>query len=95
MARSPLRIPVLVEAEWATRFWTTDPPRYLPHTEWSVRINLTAGLPLRVATVILDAGKSSIEKSHDRGQAFSLPLGFHASPTRAGRSPGSLARAGR
>ena len=76
MPRSPLRTPVSIGAEWRTRFWTTEPPRYIPHTEWSVRVNVTAVLPLRLAAITSASGVISIEKLHDRGQYFSWAPGL-------------------
>jgi len=54
MTRAPLRTSLLVEAVWISRFWTTDPPVYVAHTEWSTQINVSSELPLRVAAITSD-----------------------------------------
>jgi hypothetical protein len=49
MTRKPAIIPLTVSAEWETRHWTTDPPRYHPHTGWEVIVRVNASEPLRAA----------------------------------------------
>ena len=49
--RSPTRIPLAIHAEWKTRFWTTTPPVYIPHTEWSVTVTVGADTPTRLVRV--------------------------------------------
>jgi len=51
-------LPVRVSDRWIDKTVTTDPPRYTPHTEWSLALKLAAATPLRVA-VFLDRGRET------------------------------------
>lgn len=76
MPRSPLTIPISVDAAWTSRFWTTDAPRYVPHTEWTRRISLSAERPLRVAVIQVDQPNPRIGQLRERGQDFSFDVGI-------------------
>jgi hypothetical protein len=43
------RAELAVSAEWHGREYTTDPPRYVPFTVWSLRFELSCEVPIRVA----------------------------------------------
>lgn len=40
--------PVPLSAEWAVRRFTTDPPRYVWHAEWRVRMTVHSALDVRI-----------------------------------------------
>jgi hypothetical protein len=49
-------IPLAARAEWREKVVTTDPPRYIPHSEWELDIFLSADAPMRAAVVLISAG---------------------------------------
>ena len=46
------RVPVRLGAGWRSKLVTTDPPRYTPHDDWSLELQLTSEVPLRTASVL-------------------------------------------
>jgi hypothetical protein len=46
------RVPMEIEVAWVGKTVTTDPPRLTPHEEWSLRAELTARVPIRVAALM-------------------------------------------
>jgi hypothetical protein len=48
-----------LSAEWASKTVTTDPPRYIPHQEWRLMLQLTSTSPLRVIHVLRRAKQLS------------------------------------
>lgn len=52
MSSGLARIPLTVESEWVSKTVTTDPPRYTPHTEWTLAIHLRADEPIRVVALL-------------------------------------------
>lgn len=46
------RIPLAVDSEWISKIVTTDPPRYTPHTEWTLVIHVRADVPIRVVALL-------------------------------------------
>jgi hypothetical protein len=49
--RLPTSIPLTIDAVWRTRFWTTTPPIYIPHTAWKLSVTIDSEVPLRLAHV--------------------------------------------
>jgi len=64
--RLPTSIPLAIDAVWRTRFWTTTPPIYVPHTEWTLSVTVDAEVPLRLARVDYFLGESVVSKYHRR-----------------------------
>jgi hypothetical protein len=60
--RLPTSIPLTINAVWRTRFWTTTPPIYIPHTEWTLSVTVDAEVPLRLARVDVYDGRATISK---------------------------------
>lgn len=52
------RVPLQVSVDWLSKIVTIDPPRYTPHTEWSLALTLAASTPVRVA-VFLRCGRET------------------------------------
>lgn len=50
------RIPLTVAPEWISKTVTTDPPRYTPHTEWTLAIHVRADVPIRVVALLAQPG---------------------------------------
>jgi hypothetical protein len=73
--RQPTKVPLEIVGAWATRFWTTNPPRYDPRREWKVRLSITSTTPLRIARVIADDRGWTIDKSSERGCQFTFAIG--------------------
>jgi hypothetical protein len=53
------RVPCALSVQWRSKIVTTDPPRYTPHTEWSLCVDLAAAAPIRVAVFISDRAQTS------------------------------------
>jgi hypothetical protein len=53
-----IRVPCALSIEWRSKTVTTDPPRYTPHTEWSLCVTLAAPTPVRVAVFISDGAQT-------------------------------------
>jgi hypothetical protein len=49
-------VPIHASAEWREKVVTTDPPRYVPHSEWSIDVGLAAAAPVRLAVVVQGPG---------------------------------------
>lgn len=47
MAASLTRVPLDLMSEWTSKIVTTNPPRYVPHPEWSLRLRVVAPTPVR------------------------------------------------
>jgi len=60
--RVPTIIPLALDALWVTRFWTTTPPIYIPHTAWTLSVTVDADAPIRLARVDTFAWGSRVEK---------------------------------
>ena len=86
MRRTPALEPLTLAAHWREHFWTTNPPRYDPHTEWIPHLTIAAAEPLRVALVI---GNATFVKDPGRGQKFTLLLGKARPIAPGGTSPWS------
>jgi hypothetical protein len=54
--RGLTQTPVRAASRWVPKTVTTDPPRYIPHTEWSWQCELAADIPL-LAVLLLDDGR--------------------------------------
>jgi hypothetical protein len=50
------RVPLRITTEWRSKIVTSDLPRYIPHTEWSLELVLASRVPLRVA-IFLSVGQ--------------------------------------
>jgi hypothetical protein len=46
------QLPLAIDTEWLSKTVTTDPPRYTPHLEWTLRFALAATDPLRAVVFI-------------------------------------------
>jgi len=55
LTRRPLR----VLTKWETKMVTTDPPKYTPHTEWSLVVTLIAPTPVRVIALLVHGPDTS------------------------------------
>jgi hypothetical protein len=64
--RLPTSIPLAIDAVWQTRFWTTKPPIYVPHTDWTLSVTVDAEVPLRLARVDYLREESVVSKYHRR-----------------------------
>jgi hypothetical protein len=73
--RVPTRIPLVLGATWVSRYWTMTPPRYDPHTAWSVRVAIAAEMPLRLVRLVENDLGQSISKSSERGCEFTFEIG--------------------
>jgi phosphatidylserine/phosphatidylglycerophosphate/cardiolipin synthase-like enzyme len=47
-----VRAELQVSKEWRGREYTTDPPRYVPYTVWTLGFELTCELPFRVVCLL-------------------------------------------
>jgi hypothetical protein len=45
-------LPVDAASEWVEKVVTSDPPRYLPHSEWDLAVRLTGSTPMRSVVFI-------------------------------------------
>jgi hypothetical protein len=57
--RQLTRVPLRASFEWIDKTVTTDPPRYAPHTEWSLAVRVTAPTRLRAVVLVICAGETS------------------------------------
>ena len=71
--RLPTSIPLTIDAVWRTRFWTTTPPIYVPHTEWTLSVEVSADYPLRLARVDNFARGSVVTKYQRRPSPYQPP----------------------
>jgi hypothetical protein len=76
--RLPISIPLAIDAVWRTRFWTTTPPIYAPHTEWTLSVTVDSEVPLRLAQVDYFREKSVVSKYHRRPSPGRLAGGAYA-----------------
>lgn len=53
------RIPITVDSEWISKIVTTDPPRYTPHTEWTLVIRVHADVPIRVVALLAEPDETA------------------------------------
>lgn len=67
--RLPTGIPLAIDAHWQTRFWTTNPPIYIPHTEWALAVTVTAVVPFRLARLDLSPTGTTVSK-YDRRESL-------------------------
>jgi hypothetical protein len=58
MTANLTHVPLRVSVDWLSKTVTTDPPRYTPHTEWSLALPLAASAPIHVA-VFLRRGRDT------------------------------------
>jgi hypothetical protein len=73
--RFPTKTPVAIGATWVSRFWTSNPPRYDPHTDWTIRISISSTTPFRLARLVGEDQGWSIDKSSERGCEFTFAIG--------------------
>lgn len=73
--RSPTKIPVAIGATCVSRFWTTNPPRYDPHTDWTVHVSISSDTSLRLARLVGNDHGWSVDKSSERGCEFTFAIG--------------------
>lgn len=64
--RVPSSLPLMIDAVWRTRFRTTTPPIYVPHTEWTLHVTVDANVPIRLARVDRFARGSVVSKYQRR-----------------------------
>ncbi len=80
MERVPRELPISLSMEWRRRSWTTNPPKYEPHFQWSVSLRISAEEPLRVALVRGNDIKKLMERSSNPSLGI-LWLMDNAEPT--------------
>jgi hypothetical protein len=71
--RLPTSIPLTIDAVWRTRLWTTTPPIYIAHTEWTLSVTVDADAPLRLARVDNLARGSIVSKYPRRPSPYQPP----------------------
>lgn len=45
-------VPLGLASAWVSKVVTTDPPRYVPHDEWALNVELSCEVPVRTVTVV-------------------------------------------
>jgi hypothetical protein len=73
MGNGLARIPLQVDADWRGKTVTTDPPRYTPHTEWSLVIGLRTSTRIHAA-VFLSYGQETFWELHPSPAARAIEL---------------------
>src|SRR5688572_15041497 len=48
----PTRADLKVVANWESREYTTDPPRYTPYSVWTLNFRFSAAIPIRLTHVL-------------------------------------------
>ena len=79
--RLPTSVPLAIAAVWRTRFWTTTPPIYTPHTEWTLSVTVDADVPLRLARVDNFARGLVVSKYPRRPSTYQPPGSTYAVST--------------
>lgn len=78
MAHKPVRV---IGCRWIPKIVTTDPPKYIPHTEYSWACELVAEVPLLAALILEDENGLYWGRSGRRFAAAALEIGLSFSPT--------------
>jgi len=73
--RAPVVVPVRLSTEWVSRFWTTTPPIYIPHTQWSLQLTIEANIPLRLAVISVDETRAVVTKCERSDGAYAFGVG--------------------
>lgn len=77
MADELTHVPLEVSADWLPKTVTTEPPRYIPHTEWKLALKLKAARPVRAA-VFLTRGRETAWglRPHEAATEIELSASF-------------------
>lgn len=62
-------LPVQAKCQWVSKTVATNPPQYIPHTEYAFYCELTAAVPV-LATLILSDGRALIYQKFWRSAAY-------------------------
>jgi hypothetical protein len=55
--------PTRIGASWIEKTVTTDPPKYVPHTEYALVFRLESDIDILLALMLVDAGKGQFARS--------------------------------
>jgi len=77
--------PLRLTTEWRSKIVTTEPPRYIPHTEWALALTLSAAGPIHVA-VFLVVGRETAWGLRPGPATQEMELGVSFFPYDWGRS---------
>jgi hypothetical protein len=68
-----------ITADWEKREYTTDPPRYIPYSVWSLRFGVICKVPIRVVRLLTSGGVArwGMDGGHEKSARRSLVARFH------------------
>ena len=78
MVHEPVRV---IGCRWVPKVVTTDPPKYIPHTEYSWACELVAEVPLLAALILEDENGLYWGRSGRSSAAAALEIGLSFFPT--------------
>ncbi len=74
MRSAPHLFPIFFDATWVDASYTTDPPRYIWHKQWFLRLTVRADAPLRVVVLERDGAIIRWTKLGDRRNRASMTI---------------------
>ena len=78
MVHEPVRV---IGCRWIPKIVTTDPPKYIPHTEYSWACELVGEVPLLAAQILEDENGLYWGRSGRSSAATALGIGLSFLPT--------------